>query len=114
MRISDWMSDVCSSDLRCLVVNRHDLGARQHFYIAELLQHFYRAGDTAPAVAALLVECKHRRRTAVGAQQVLAEADARRSEERRVGKECVSTCRYRWEPYQYKKKYTRYLPRHTH
>src|SRR3546814_18637304 len=28
----------------------------------------------------------------------------RRSEERRVGKECVSTCRYRWSPYHYKKK----------
>src|SRR3546814_20505725 len=25
--------------------------------------------------------------------------DQRRSEERRVGKECVSTCRYRWSPY---------------
>src|SRR3546814_17268557 len=28
---------------------------------------------------------------------------ARRSEERRVGKECVSTCRSRWSPYHYKK-----------
>src|SRR3546814_21144887 len=28
----------------------------------------------------------------------------RRSEERRVGKECVSTCRYRWSPYHEKKK----------
>src|SRR3546814_13070608 len=28
---------------------------------------------------------------------------AGRSEERRVGKECVSTCRYRWSPYHYKK-----------
>src|SRR3546814_16182330 len=27
-----------------------------------------------------------------------------RSEERRVGKECVSTCRSRWAPYHYKKK----------
>src|SRR3546814_20413615 len=27
-----------------------------------------------------------------------------RSEERRVGKECVSTCRYRWSPFHYKKK----------
>src|SRR3546814_15858739 len=26
-----------------------------------------------------------------------------RSEERRVGKECVSTCRSRWSPYHYKK-----------
>src|SRR6056297_4202467 len=30
----------------------------------------------------------------------------KRSEERRVGKECVSTCTYRWSPYHYKKKIT--------
>src|SRR3546814_19928433 len=30
-----------------------------------------------------------------------------RSEERRVGKECVSTCRSRWSPYHYKKKKTK-------
>src|SRR3546814_20890482 len=30
--------------------------------------------------------------------------DAERSEERRVGKECLSTCRSRWLPYQLKKK----------
>src|SRR3546814_14575351 len=29
----------------------------------------------------------------------LAQAIAARSEERRVGKECVSTCRSRWSPY---------------
>src|SRR3546814_11120324 len=29
-----------------------------------------------------------------------------RSEERRVGKECVSTCRSRWSPYHYKKEST--------
>src|SRR3546814_20629792 len=33
--------------------------------------------------------------------------DATRSEERRVGKECVRTCRSRWSPYHYKKKLTR-------
>src|SRR3546814_18250303 len=32
------------------------------------------------------------------------QRDDRRSEERRVGKECVSTCRYRWSPDHYKKK----------
>src|SRR3546814_13756997 len=40
---------------------------------------------------------------------VLAGADRHaldRSEERRVGKECVSTCRSRWSPYHYKKKKT--------
>src|SRR3546814_17166019 len=31
-----------------------------------------------------------------------------RSEERRVGKECVSTCRSRWSPYHYKKKKGKY------
>src|SRR3546814_18283751 len=30
--------------------------------------------------------------------------DPRRSEERRVGKECVSKCRYRWSPYHTKNK----------
>src|SRR3546814_17749196 len=35
-------------------------------------------------------------------------ARAGRSEERRVGKECVSTCRSRWSPYQLKKKEPKY------
>src|SRR3546814_19643027 len=34
----------------------------------------------------------------------VAAGAARRSEERRVGQECVSTCRSRWSPYHYKKK----------
>src|SRR5216110_3668842 len=33
-----------------------------------------------------------------------------RSEERRVGKECVSLCRSRWSPYHYKKKNKRKYP----
>src|SRR3546814_14504340 len=36
--------------------------------------------------------------------QIADRVDRRRSEERRVGKECVSTCRSRWSPYHYKKK----------
>src|SRR3546814_4512738 len=39
-----------------------------------------------------------RRRVAEGFQDLPAEAHLR-SEERRVGKECVSTCRSRWSPY---------------
>src|SRR3546814_18084050 len=35
-----------------------------------------------------------------------ASSEVERSEERRVGKECVSTCRSRWSPYHYKKKNT--------
>src|SRR3546814_15058775 len=38
-----------------------------------------------------------------GTKTVAITPDYSRSEERRVGKECVSTCRSRWSPYQYKK-----------
>src|SRR3546814_13432204 len=41
-----------------------------------------------------------------------AEQRPDRSEERRVGKECVSTCRSRWSPYHYKKKI--YTEPYTH
>src|SRR3546814_2133068 len=62
MRISDWSSDVCSSDL---------LAAR-----ADRLDPLGLDGDALAGAGG------------VG-----------RSEERRVGKECVSTCRSRWSPY---------------
>src|SRR3546814_12435546 len=39
----------------------------------------------------------------VGTPSQPPPAFAGRSEERRVGKECVSTCRSRWSPYHYKK-----------
>src|SRR3546814_21056267 len=39
--------------------------------------------------------------------EMIVDRIARRSEERRVGKECVSTCRSRWSTYHYKKKTTR-------
>src|SRR3546814_16342210 len=44
-----------------------------------------------------------------GRPQMISEGrvDDPRSEERRVGKECVSTCRSRWSPYHYKNKYKR-------
>src|SRR3546814_6048377 len=67
MRISDWSSDVCSSDL----VPYHYMRARFR----------HAAGDYAGAAADWL----------------LLRA-IWRSEERRVGKECVSTCRSRWSP----------------
>src|SRR3546814_5786137 len=71
MRISDWSSDVCSSDLQQLTAW---------------------LGLAAPVTAA-----GWEARAAQPAGQ--AEASVGRSEERRVGKECVSTCRSRWSPY---------------
>src|SRR3546814_8504749 len=75
MRISDWSSDVCSSDL----------ADPEQLVLPPIMGALY------------------------GYDSVNVEAQARdphsllnwmrRSEERRVGKECVSTCRSRWSPY---------------
>src|SRR3546814_10449521 len=70
MRISDWSSDVCSSDLAAGV-----LPAGRKARLDSLLAAFERTS---------------------GHQLVVVTT---RSEERRVGKECVSTCRSRWSPY---------------
>src|SRR3546814_7830345 len=81
MRISDWSSDVCSSDLA-------SIGQRIHF--RRTLARGSRLADHHLGVAP--PQFPH----------VIVEAHALeqlRSEERRVGKECVSTCRSRWSPY---------------
>src|SRR3546814_17006888 len=86
MRISDWSSDVCSSDLAVVALD-----------IAVLLRLARR--DVVPLDRSLLRPSQDRQAGQLGA--VVAHD---RSEERRVGKECVSTCRSRWSPYHYKKK----------
>src|SRR3546814_14032297 len=84
MRISDWSSDVCSSDLassrlpqdlRGSLGKKCDLLSLAWGLLYRLMRLLNRFG---------------------------------RSEERRVGKECVSTCRSRWSPYHEKKKQTYY------
>src|SRR3546814_3549935 len=68
MRISDWSSDVCSSDLA---------------------ERVHRILEIGPA----------RRQVGAARGTEGAAFGFPRSEERRVGKECVSTCRSRWSPY---------------
>src|SRR3546814_5332150 len=99
MRISDWSSDVCSSDLRlklrddtCLV-SRQNIGT--NLVDAEPRGHRSRgplivAGRHDDAKAER-VQCLERRRG--GLLDRIG-----RSEERRVGKECVSTGSVRWSP----------------
>src|SRR3546814_11650285 len=124
MRISDWSSDVCSSDL----ASAADLEAAQVAIVGEVARTYFDlrglqerlrvarenadnqretlrlvdarldAGrgtgfDTARARAQL--ETTSARIPALEAQVAF---DMHRSEERRVGKECVSTCRSRWSP----------------
>src|SRR3546814_5585009 len=89
MRISDWSSDVCSSDLRRRAgAARRTRGRMTRTEKDKMLAGaLYHPG--APEIQADLA--------ATQAWLVRYNAPlARRSEERRVGKECVSTCRSRW------------------
>src|SRR3546814_3910523 len=107
MRISDWSSDVCSSDLRLsLQFHRH---RSEHWVIVagngeatvdETIAQL-KPGDH------VIIPCgaKHRIRNTGGELLVFVEVqfgeipdESDRSEERRVGKECVSTCRSRGSP----------------
>src|SRR3546814_5109587 len=87
VRISDGSSDVCSSDLQ-QHVDGIDIGGG-----ADLRHH-----HKIELVAGAFDHLDHVAVHVVGVEAI------DRSEERRVGKECVSTCRSRWSPYHSKKK----------
>src|SRR3546814_3475312 len=95
MRISDWSSDVCSSDLRvvlaqpllrALVAASATMNFFGRMFLAVYVLYMTRDLGLGPVGVGLVL--------ATGGIDSLA-----RSEERRVGKECVSTCRSRWSPY---------------
>src|SRR3546814_10984989 len=92
LRISDWSSDVCSSDLSIhhQLLLQHRCG--QESWRESLGGHD--AGVVGPLAASAWKFHRHAGRV------------VRRSEERRVGKECVSTCRSRWSPYHSQKNTT--------
>src|SRR3546814_7618431 len=105
MRISDWSSDACSSDLFVAmglmalgaVLTRHDATARDVVPVA--------AGVVTWVVVlsfltdALLLEDRDRQSPETPSDWHTRRGFVHRSDERRVGKECVSTCRSRWSPY---------------
>src|SRR3546814_11649811 len=99
MRISDWSSDVCSSDLEHPLVER--VVVSDGFDAAD--DWIAGAADDRSIVVTADILLADRALKAGAA--VLAPtgkpftAASIRSEERRVGKECVSTCRSRWSPY---------------
>src|SRR3546814_19534257 len=96
MRISDWSSDVCSSDLRYPHAEPETAGGIEQI-IAAIIIKAERQGPDKERPAAR-DGCGADRIALVGRQQFS------RSEERRVGKECVSTCRSRWSTYHSHKK----------
>src|SRR3546814_15060764 len=93
MRISDWISDVCSADLPNYPKGR-ELRPDRASACIEGQVSAYRG----PVVN------WGNRATHPSPPRSPRARYACRSEERRVGKECVSTCRSRWSPYHYKKK----------
>src|SRR3546814_18131280 len=105
MRISDWSSDVCSSDL-------WNVG-QVEFQRPRLASEQYRNGGKAKLDSVGSNEPSHATaRTKLTSAHSIWRSDAcaqfrrdlaahlGRSEERRVGKECDSTCRSRWSRYQ--------------
>src|SRR3546814_16487470 len=100
MRISDWSSDVCSSDL-------HVAAADAMAHVFGYVPFLDGSARGLPPDRNTFFQGKSRETFApmgpciVTADEVADPYDirVRRSEERRVGKECVSTCRSRWSPY---------------
>src|SRR3546814_15993815 len=114
MRISDWSSDVCSSDLDLAAVGGAPgaVGGQPRAVDQQRPQILDEAGLQLVVQLGVVGEDDlagrlHQRDVAAGGDRVglLVVGDrVGRSAERRVGKECVSTCRYRWSPYPQQKK----------
>src|SRR3546814_13319280 len=100
MRISDWSSDVCSSDLlplqfRCIFIRL----CRRLRIRALASGAFACAGGLFWLIKFDVLAIEREIHTVAYIGEPLG-----RSEARRVGKECVSTGRSRWLPYHYTKK----------
>src|SRR3546814_4581127 len=102
MRISDWSSDVCSSDLQATADHFQGQAddALQTSFRTQAVQALCRVRLAQQASGQAL--CTGALPFVRGAHELAsfsaAAASAMRAEERRVGKECVSTCRSRWSP----------------
>src|SRR3546814_11953893 len=106
LRISDWSSDVCSSDLSLLAWSA--LGIAIFSVMAPLLLNGGDLGEVAFMILGfMLLGLAFGQSSGVVASNFATEtrytgsaltSDLARSEERRVGKECGSTCRSRWSP----------------
>src|SRR3546814_15766488 len=125
MCISDWSSDVCSSDLRRRASGGHRAAERLRIHAERmrprLVEVVRGGGDDAggqlrplvrdppeparghPLVSTCSNSMNLDRIHVIDLTQAWVRSitirSSRRSEERRVGKECVSTCRSRWSPY---------------
>src|SRR3546814_2284003 len=88
MRISDWSSDVCSSDLY----------GKPRWEQSEHIQHAVHGEHEDPSDEHSGDDHAHAHHHDTHGDGTAGYHPHERSEERRVGKECVSTCRSRWSP----------------
>src|SRR3546814_2973852 len=100
MRISEWSSDVCSSDL-VMAKQFAEIGKQHRDFIER--QHIFFTASAAPGSRINLSPKDAASLRVLGPNQVAyldctGSGNETRSEERRVGKEGVSTCRSRWSP----------------
>src|SRR3546814_5820290 len=106
MRISDWSSDVCSSDLSIrhrlvvliVTIGVAILGIQSLLKlpidaVPDITNNQVQINAVAPSFSPTEIE----KQVTYPIENALS--GIARSEERRVGKECVSTCRSRWSPY---------------
>src|SRR3546814_12878739 len=98
MRISDWSSDVCSSDLHLHYTALPDW-AQTLGMVFSIMLWMPSWGGMINGLMTLNGAWDKVRTDPIIRMMVMAVAFYGRSEERRVGKECVSTCRSRWSPY---------------
>src|SRR3546814_18259060 len=96
MRISDWSSDVCSSDLREMI-RRQAVARRRFARVGVDRRNLETLGEGFDLTFGVTKVRNVAERDEV--QAVAGRAAFLRSDERRVGKGCVSTCRSRWSPY---------------
>src|SRR3546814_16943324 len=115
MRISDWSSDVCSSDLSpwpichlCRSFISNDCWPNIKERAPSLRQGLMEAGCPLPYSVRNGSRCCSNL-MATKARVASLAVLRWRSEERRVGKECVSPFRSRWSPYLQKKKLEKYI-----
>src|SRR3546814_19977790 len=101
MRISDSSSDVCSSDLAASFAVKNLRAGELLMYVNSVMTALTSAGFRIRAFCADGASATRRmqQRLLTHAEADIFHAERARSEERRVGKECVSTCRSRWSPY---------------
>src|SRR3546814_20470806 len=116
MRIIDWSSDVCSSDLVARGVDVTLFATLDSQTAGKLCGVCSAPYSEDPAIDAKVWEILHVAHVFERAGEfdlIHNQADfvplafsrlVERSEDRRVGKACVSTCRSRWSPYHSKKK----------